>query len=166
MELKIRNGIPQKLIATFLCSGGILFLMLISFIATLLSGYFDKEIIRILIVFGSMLLFIWFVFILVTFLFHKTMHITQEEISLRNGRNVVWLIKKKDILECTYSKIFENGKFYPDAGILYFKLKKTNAYARRSICRGLFTIANSLGVSFGNVKKIVDLGYPITIIGN
>lgn len=154
---------PQKLIAAFLCSGGIILLMLIGVIITLFSGDFDESIIQILIIFGSMILFIWIVFILVAFIFHRTIHITQEEISLRTGRNVVWRIKKVDVLECTYSKIFANGKFYPEAGILYFKVKKTNAYARRSICRGLFTLENSLGVSFGNIKKIINLGYPINI---
>ncbi len=161
MELKIRNCMPQKLIATFLCTGGIIFLMLIDFIITLFSGGAMR--LLDIIIFGSMILVIWVVFILVTFIFHRTIHITQEEISLRYGRNVVWLIKKEDLLECTYSKIFENGKFYPEAGILYFKLKKTNAYARHSICRGLFTAENSLGVSFGNIKKIINLEYPITI---
>ena len=163
MELKIRNGMPQKLIAAFLCSSVIILLMLIGFIITLFSGKFYEHIISFLTIFGSMILFIWVVFILVAFIFYKTIHITQEEISLRNGRTVVWLIKKEDLLECTYSKIFVNGKFYPEAGILYFKLKKTNAYARHSICRGLFTVENSLGVSFGNIKKIINLGYPITI---
>ena len=163
MELKIRNGVPQKLIAAFLCTGGIIFLMLIAVIITLFSRGDDGAIIDILIIFGSMILFIWVVFFLVTFIFHKTIHITQEEISLRKGKKVVWLIKKEDILKCTYSKIFEKRKFYPEAGILYFKLKQTNAYSRRSIWHGLFTVKNSLGVSFGNIKKIINLGYPITI---
>ena len=56
-----------------------------------------------------------------------------------------------------------DGKFYPEAGVLRFKLKKTNGYAQHSICRGLFMIEESLGVSYGNIIKIVNLGYPITI---
>lgn len=162
MELKIRNNTNQKLIAAFLCSGGIILLMLIAFIISLFSGDFD-DIICALIIFGSMILFIWVVFILVAFVFNKTIHITQEKISLRKGKKIIWLIKKEDILECTYSKMFVDGKFYPDAGVLCFKLKKTNAYAQHSICRGLFMLENSLGISFVNIKKIVSLGYRITI---
>lgn len=163
MELKIRNNMPQKLIAAFFCSGGILLIMLIGFIITLFFGQFDKEILHIVIIFVGMILFIWVGFILVSFVFHKTIHITQEEIFLSKGKKVIWLIKREEILECSYSKIFMEGKFYPEAGVLYFKLKKTNSSARRSIFRGLFKIENSIGLSFANVKKIIVLGYPITI---
>ena len=61
------------------------------------------------------------------------------------------------------SKIFIDGKFYPEAGILRFRLKKTKVHAQRSICQGLFTVENFIGISFNNIKKMIDLGYPITI---
>ena len=163
--VKFNNALPQKLIAALFCTVGTIIVFLISLILNLT---FEKKqgdaLYMSVIVFGSILLIIWFIFFLVAFIFHKTIVVNDDIIVLKRGKKVVWTIKKEDIIECTYSKIFCKGKFYPEAGVCHFKLKSTNDWATRKICSDLFYIENTVGLSFGNIKKLINLGYVVKII--
>ena len=128
MRLQFKNKTPQKLICAFLCSGGTIILFLVGLLIGLIAEQSMDFFAQGAIIFVLMLLLVWLIFLAFIFVFHKTVSVSEEEICLRKGFKIIWTIKKEEILECTYSKIFANKKFYPEAGAMYFKLKPNGRY--------------------------------------
>ena len=75
---------------------------------------------------------------------------------------IIWVIKREDILECVYAKFFVNKSYYPEAGDMFFKLKPNGRRAKRKWGKGVY-VDNSIGISYRNVKRMMELGYSITI---
>ena len=75
---------------------------------------------------------------------------------------IIWVIKREDILECVYAKFFVNKSYYPEAGDMSFKLKPNGRRAKRKWGKGVY-VDNSIGISYRNVKRMMELGYSITI---
>lgn len=164
MEIKVKNTIPQKIMAACFGSIGVFFCFLILIIVLFFSGKFDVYTMRQgLYIFGSLLCLIWFFYLIVQFIFYRTIFITSEKVVLKKWKKIVWEIKKEDVYKCEYSKIFVRKKFYPDAGDFFFILKSTKTYSERKIVGGLFGKQNYIGISFGVVKKIINLGWVVEI---
>lgn len=161
MELKIKNATYQKLFIAILSSGAV---VLGALLGTIFSFIVDgtEDIIKGLKIFCFILLGIWIFYFFVAFVFYKTVVVTEKQIILRKRKKIIWSIKKEDILECTYARVFVNGRYYPTAGEMFFKLKSTNTYAARKIWKG-FYVDEYIAISFKNVKKMVELGYKIKI---
>ena len=115
-----------------------------------------------IIIFSLILLSVWLICLLSACVFHKTVTVTREAICLHKGRKIIWTIQKEEILQCMYSKIFANKKFYPEAGVMYFKLKSNGSYAKKKIKNGLY-VDKYIGLSYKNMQKLVKLGYNVSI---
>ena len=81
---------------------------------------------------------------------------------LYKRKKIIWVIKREDILECVYAKFFVNKSYYPEAGDMSFKLKPNGRRAKRKLREGVY-VDNSIGISYRNVKRMMELGYSITI---
>lgn len=161
MIIKFRNALNIKFSITLLASFCIVILYLIGLIFQLISKDLRYNILA-LKIFGIILLIIWISFLLFAFVFHRTVEITKEQIVLYKRRKIIWAIKKEDILECVYVKFFVNKSYYPNAGDMSFKLKPNGRWAMKKLREGLY-IDMSIGISYANVKKMIDLGYAVKI---
>ncbi|HBF86447.1 MAG TPA: hypothetical protein DDW54_02070 [Clostridiales bacterium] len=162
MELKFRNAIPQKLIWALFFSGAVIVLFFISLILFFISGTYETEsLLRAVIVFSCLLFAIWLLVFFSIFIFGKIVVITEKKIVLKKGKKIVWSIKKDEVSDFSYSRIFFHKNFYPEAGYLYFTLKNGKCCKRKIF--GFTLVENCVGLSFKNVKKIIELGYVINI---
>lgn len=161
MEIKFRNALNKKFVNAILASLGVIILYLIGLIFQIL---FKEKLNNILAVkiFGVILLIIWMIFFLCAVVFNRTVVITNEHIVLYKGNKIVWEIKRKDILQCDYAKFFVNKSFYPDAGDMSFKLRPNGRRAMRKLRDGIY-VEMSIGISYANVEKMVELGYVVKI---
>ena len=71
-------------------------------------------------------------------------------------------MKREDILECVYVIFFVDKSYHPVAGDMTFKLKPNGRRAKRKWEKGVY-VDNSIGISYRNVKRMMEMGYPIII---
>ena len=161
MEIKFRNALNIKFSNALLASFSVIILYLIGLVFQLIFKDWENNILA-LEIFGVILLSIWTIFFLCAFVFHRTVKITEEQIALYKRKKIIWAIKKEDILECVYAKFFINKSYYPDAGDMSFKLKPIGRLATRKLREGIYTNMY-IGISYTNVKKMMDLGYTVRI---
>ena len=161
MKIKFRNALNIKFSNALLASFCIVILYLIGLILQLILEDLTDNILA-LKIFGIILLIIWIIFFLFAFVFHRTVEITKEQIVLYKRKKIIWVIKREDILECIYAKFFVNKSYYPVAGDMSFKLKPNGRWAKRKLRKGIY-IDMSIGISYANVKKMIELGYTIKI---
>lgn len=161
MKIKFRNALNIKFSNALLASFCIIILYLIGLILQLIFKDPKNNILAFKI-FGGILLIIWVIFFLFAFVFHRTVEITKEQIVLYKRKKIIWVIKREDILECVYAKIFVNRSYYPEAGDMSFKLKPYGRWAKRKLREGIY-IGMSIGISHANVKKMIEMGYAIKI---
>ena len=161
MKIKFRNALNIKFSNALLASFCVIILYLIGLILQLILKDSKNDILEFKI-FGMILLIIWIIFFLFAFVFHRTVEITKERIVLYKRKKIIWVIKREDILECVYAKFFVNKSYYPEAGDMSFKLKPNGRRAKRKLREGVY-VDNSIGISYRNVKRMMELGYSITI---
>lgn len=162
MELKFKNSCILNLFAAVFCSGATLFLLTFGIIGSSITGE-PKYNILVLEIFCSILLAIWIIYFIVTFLFYKTIIVTEDNITLKRRKKILWTINREDILECVYEPLTFYNFYSPNAASMLFKMKSTNKFAELKISKN-FSSPIYISLTYKNVKQMSDLGYNIRII--
>lgn len=162
MELKFKNSSFLYLFVAIFWSGIVLFLFVFGIICSNVTGD-SKHNILALEIFGSILLLIWIIYFICTFLIYKTIIVTEEKITVKRRKKVLWSLNRADILECVYEKFSGSNFFSPNAATMLFKLNETNKFAMRKLNKH-FNTPYSISLSYNNVKKMEEIGYKIRII--
>lgn len=162
MELKFKNSGMLNLFVALFCSCGVTILFAFGFIFTSIIGQTEDNILA-LEIFGSILLAIWIIYFIATFLFYKTVVVTEERITLKRRKKILWSLNKEDISECVYQRLTGFNFYSPNAATMLFRLKDTKKFAVRKISKN-FSTPYSIALTYKNVKKMLELGYNIRII--
>lgn len=163
MEYKFKNAVHRKIFIAIFISSCIFFLALLGVVLSLIAKQTEK-LMAALIIFGILLVVNWVIFFITYSVFCGKIVVTENQISLRLMRKIVWVVKKEEILECVYTRLFVNSAYYPTAGEMYFVLKETKSYATRKIAKGMFSLNNYIVITKKQVDKIAQLGYNVKII--
>lgn len=162
MELKFKNSDRLNLFVALFCSCGVTILFVFGFILSIIVGQ-TKDNILALEIFVSILLAIWIIYFIATFLFYKTIVVTEEKITLKKWKKILWSLNKEDISECVYQRLTGFNFYSPNAAAMLFRLKGAKKFAVRKISKNLST-PYSITLSYKNVKKMLEIGYNIRII--
>lgn len=126
-ELILKNSIRLSFATTLFATLSTLLLEAIGFLGEYLTGNKGAKYTNIiLIVFASIIAFIWLVF-LISILFSCKIIVSNDEIKAKRLGRVVWSLKKAEILLCIYNELQWWAFLLPiasiNAGALQFKLQ-------------------------------------------
>lgn len=162
MELKFKSSGMINLLVALFCSCGVTILFAFGFIVSSIAGQSERNILA-LEIFGSIFLAIWIIYFIATFLFYKTIVVTEEKITLKRWKKILWSLNKEDISECVYQRLTGFNFYRLNAATMLFRLKDTKKFAVHKISKN-FSTPYYITLSYKNVKKMLELGYSIRII--
>ena len=162
MELKFKNSRMLNLFVALFCSGATVFLFAFGFIFTSIVGQTEDNILA-LEIFGAIMLFIWIMYFIFTFLVYKTIIVTEEKIIVKRRKKILWSLNREDISECVYERLTPHNFYDPNAATMLFKLDDTKEYAMRKLSKN-FSTPYCISLSYKNVKQMIEIGYNIKII--
>lgn len=162
MELKFKSSNVNNLYIAIFCSCLIIFMFIFGIVGAKITGDSEHNILM-LEIFGSLLLTIWVIYLISSFLFYKTIIVTEEKIILKRKNKCLWIINKEEISECIYKRLSIKNFYSPNASTMLFKLKSTNKFARQKVSKNSSSPIY-ISLSYRNAKKMIGLGYNIRII--
>ena len=156
MELKFKNSRMINLFVALFVSGVVSFLFAFGFIFTSIVGQTDDNILA-LEIFGAIMLFIWIMYFICTFLIYKTIIVTDDKITVTRRKKILWSLNREGIYECVYQRLTVHNFYSPNAGDMLFKLDDTKEFAVRKLNKH-FGTPYCISISYKNVKQMIGIG--------
>lgn len=161
-KLIFKNGIFLSIFTATFATVSVLVMLCIGFLGEyLITGTAHKYSKTILIVFGCIIAFIWLIFLIYN-IFSSKIIVTENDIRAKRFGNIIWSLKREEIILCVYNELHWWYIFIPiaaiNAGALQFKMQ--NYKFSRHYCylssKQIDKIRENFSYPFKNIQTIYE----------